>query len=197
MRPYICSVFQVILADTVFYSNYTFVQIVDQGSTGECSSELPADSVITYAVRNLAGRWLTTSTSYTTVTQAWGIQINGYNIAPQITFSSATSTSATSSTVGTPPATNTPQPSSGLSTGAKAGIGFGVAFWALALGALVVFMFAQRKRKRITDGGGSASNLKRENTGPVAIHQRMHELEGREMDELEGRGMPAEMGLTH
>ena len=181
----------------MFYSNYTFIQIVDQGSTGECSSELPADSVITYAIRNLAQTWFITSTSYTTVTQVWGIQINGYNIAPQTSFSSTTSTPATSSTIGTPTVTNTPQPSSGLSTGAKAGIGVGVAFSALGLGALIVFIFAQRKRKRITDGGEPASNLKSENTGPVVIQQRMNELEGREMGELEGREMPAEVDSTH
>jgi len=172
--------------------NYTFVQVENEGITGECSSEVPAGKVITYAIRDQQQSWFTTSTSYTTVTQAWGIQINGYNIAPQTTSSSTTSTSATSSIAGTPPATNTPQPSSGLSTGAKAGIGVGVALGALALGALIVFIFAQRKRKYIADGGEPASNLKSENTGPVAVH----ELDGwREagMNELEGRGVPAEM----
>ena len=99
----------------------------------------------------------------------------------------------------TPPATNTPQPSSGLSTGAKVGIGVGVGvgFLALALSALIVYIFAQRKRKRITNGRELASNLKSENTGPVVIQQRMNELEGREMDVLEGRGVPAEMDSTH
>lgn len=153
--------------------------------------------LITYAIRDFDSTWFTTSTSYTTVTQAWGIQVNGYNIAPQTTFSSTTSTTATSSTIVTPPATSTPQPSSGLSIGAKVGIGVGVAFSALALGVLVVFIFAQRKRKRITGGGKPAPNLKNENTSPVLIQQRMHELEGRAMDELEGRELPAEIDSTH
>ena len=188
---------QVILADIMFCSNYTFIQIIDQGTPGECSSVVPAGRVITYALQDKTLSWFTTSTSYTTDTQAWGVQMNGYNIAPQTTFLSTTSTSATSSTIGTPPAPNIPQPSSGLSIGAKAGIGFGVAFWALALGALIVFFWAQRKRKCIIDGGGSASNLKSKITGPVVIHERMGELEGRRINELEGRGMPAEIDSTY
>ena len=143
---------------------------------------MPAGEVITYARQDLMGSsWFTTSTSYTTDTQAWGIQINGYNIAPQTTFSFTTSTSATGSTDRTAPTNNTPQPSSGLSAGAKAGIAFGVAFWALALGTLIVFLFTQRQRKRIIDGGGPVSNPKSKITGPVAIHEPMNELEGREI----------------
>jgi len=183
MRPSIPLVFQVILADVVIYSNYTFIQTRDAGDSGQCSSEVPAGKVITYAIRNPEQSWLITSTSYTTITQAWGIHMNGYNIAPQ-----ATLTSAASSTAGTPPATNTPQLSSGLSTGTKAGIGVGVALGALALVALIVFIFVQRKRKRITDSGELASNLKSENTGPVMAH----ELEGQResgINELDGRGL--------
>lgn len=164
----------------MFSSNYTFFQTKDQGTPGECSSVVPAGRIITYALQDQKSSWYTTSTSYTTDTQAWGIQINGYNIAPQTTFSSTASISATSSTVGTP------QPSSGLSTGAKAGIGFGIAFWALALGALIVFLFAQRKRNHVIDGEGPASNLKSKITGPVAIHEQMNELEGREIGRAQG-----------
>lgn len=54
------------------------------------------------------------------------------------------------------------------------GIGVGVVLGALALGALIVFIFEQRKRKRLASGGERASNLKSGNTGPVAVH----ELEG-------------------
>lgn len=207
--------FQVILADVVFYSNYTFIQVLGEGNTGECSSEVPAGRVITYAIRDQQQAWVTTSTSYRTATQAWGIHIDGYNIAPQTTFSSTASTSATSSstsptlatssTVGNPPATITPQPSSGLSAGAKAGIGVSVAFSALALGALIAFIFTQRKRKRITEGGEPASNLKDDNTSPVMVQKRMHELEGRGLNELdsrgisesEGREIPAEIDSAH
>jgi hypothetical protein len=176
----------------VVCSNYSFVQSEDAGITGECESEVPAGEVITYATRDPESSWYITSTSYTTVTQAWGIQMNGYNIAPPTTSSSTTSTSATSSTARTPSATPTAQPSSGLSTGAKAGIGVGVALGALALGALIVFIFAQRKRKRIADGG---YNLKSQNPGSVAVH----ELEARrqagisELDSRGGRAVPAEI----
>lgn len=166
------------------------------GTTGECSSEVAADKVISFATRDQQQFWVTTSTSYTTVTQAWGIPMNGYNIAPQTTSSTTTSTSATSSTTGVPPATNTPQPSSGLSTGGKAGIEVGVALGALILGALILLILAQRKRNRIADGGRPAFNLKSENNGPAAVH----ELEGwREagVGELQGRGVPAEIDSRH
>ena len=174
--------------------DYSFVEIADGGVTDECSSEVPAGEVITYAIRDQDMSWVITSTSYTTVTQAWGIQMNGYNIAPQITSSSTTSTSATSSTARTPSATATTQPSSGLSTGAKAGIGVGVALGALALGTLIVFIFAQRqrKRKRIADGGEPVYNLKSPNPGSVAVH----ELDVRRqagISELDSRGVPAEI----
>lgn len=185
MRPSIPLVFQVILAHIVVYSNYTFIELRDVGNTGQCSSEVPAGKEITYAIRDEQQSWITTSTSYTTATQAWGVHIDGYNIAPPTTSSSTTSsTSETSSTTGAPPATNTPESPSGLSTGAKAGIGVGAALGALALVALIVFIFVHRKRK-------SASNLKSENTVvPV------HELEGRreaDLSELDGRGVPAEL----
>ena len=123
--------------------------------------------------------------------------MNGYDIAPQTTFSSTASTSTTSSTVGTPPATITLQPTSGLSAGTKAGIGAGFAFLALALGALIVFIFAQHKRKRITKGGEPAFNLEDENSSPLMIHKRTYELEGRGTAEAEGREMRAEIGSTH
>jgi hypothetical protein len=178
----------------VVCSNYSFVQIEDAGITGECESEVPAGEVITYATRDPESSWYITSTSYATATQAWGIQMNGYNIGPPTTSSSTTSTSATSSTARTPSATATTKPSSGLSTGAKAGIGVGVALGALALGALIVFIFAQRKRKRkrLADGG---YNLKSQNPGSVAVH----ELEARrqagisELDSRGGRAVPAEI----
>ena len=177
-------------------SNYSFVQIEDAGITGECESEVPAGEVITYATRDPESSWYITSTSYATATQAWGIQMNGYNIGPPTTSLSTTSTSATSSTTGVPPATNTPQPSSGLSTGGKAGIEVGVALGALILGALILLILAQRKRNRIADGGRPAFNLKSENNGPAAVH----ELEGwREagVGELQGRGVPAEIDSRH
>ena len=175
----------------MFCSNYTFFQTIDRGTPAECSSVVPAGRIFSYAILDQKSSWFITSTSYTTDIQAWGVQINGYNIVPRTTFSSATS--ATSTTVGTPPATKTPQPSSGLSTGAKAGIGFGVTLWALALVALTVFFFAQRKRKHFVDGGGPVSTLKSKITGPVVTY----ELEGRTMNELEGKGMPAEIDPTY
>ncbi|KAJ6259078.1 hypothetical protein Dda_5975 [Drechslerella dactyloides] len=156
----------------------------------ECSSVVPAGKAITFATRNRQGTWFLTTTSYTTVTQAWGVPINGYNIADQITSSASTTstigasttagTSLTTNTTPTTPATpttnttnttpttntthptsdtthsssGTTQPSFGLSTGAIAGIGVGVAFGALALGALITIIFLKFRAKRKRIGGG-------------------------------------------
>ncbi|KAK2811473.1 hypothetical protein FQN50_002096 [Emmonsiellopsis sp. PD_5] len=62
-------------------------------------------------------------------------------------ISSATSSSATNS-INTPSTTSLPQDpdSSGLSTGAKAGIGVGAAVGGIAIIALVVFVFLRRRR---------------------------------------------------
>lgn len=184
------------LADITTCSNYTFVQTEDVGITGECSSEVAADKVIAYATRGYQQVWVITSTSYTTVNQAWAIPMNGYNVASQTTSSTTTSTSATSSTTGTPPATNTPQPSSGLSTGGKAGIGVWVALRALILGDLILLILAQRNRNRIANGGGPAFNLKSENTGPAAVHEP-EGLREAGVSELQGRGIPAEIDSRH
>ncbi|KAK6541153.1 hypothetical protein TWF694_008524 [Orbilia ellipsospora] len=132
--------------------NYTFVEIEDRGITGECSSELPANQEVSYAIRNEANNWVITSTSYSTATPIWGIPIHGYNIVQQITSPTSTTATSPNSSTGSasPPATgtNTPQPSSGLSTGAKAGIGVGVAVGALLLGVLMFIFIIQRRRKR-------------------------------------------------
>ncbi|KAF3908193.1 hypothetical protein AA313_de0202252 [Arthrobotrys entomopaga] len=128
--------------------NYTFVEIEGVGTTGECSSELPAGKEVSYAIRDQNNNWFITSTTYSTATPVWGIPINGYNIAQQIT--SPTSTIATSAGSGSPPATDTPKPSSGLSAGAKAGIGVGAAVGALILGALILWSFIIRRRRKPT-----------------------------------------------
>lgn len=101
-----------------------------------------------------------------------------------------------SSTSGVPPATGTQQPSSGLSPGAKAGIGVGAAIGVLALGALIVFMFARRKRKHTADGGEQMSNLRNENKAPIAIYELDSRRE-RGTSELDGRGLPVEIDSSH
>jgi hypothetical protein len=77
------------------------------------------------------------------------------------------------------------------------GIGVGVALGALALSALIGFIFAQRrrKRKRTADGGKPEYNLKSRNPGFVTAH----ELEARRqagISELDSRApgvVPAEI----
>jgi hypothetical protein len=137
---------QVMLANSVFVSNYTYVSLDNVGGTGQCSSVIPAGNNVTYASFT-SGNWKTFTTTYATATPAWGIQINGYNIAQAgaIGTTSAPTTSSTPSGTETPKPTT--QPSSGLSTGAKAGIGIGVALVAIALGALAVWILARRKSR--------------------------------------------------
>lgn len=157
--------------------------------------------MISYAVRDEAMSWIVTTTSYTTATQAWGIPINGYNIAPQTASPSSStpiSTSPTgSSTGGNLPATNTSQPSSGLSTGAKAGIGVGAAVGALVVLALIAFILLRRRKRKqntVVSVESPDSNFK---TPVVQPHpDKTHELQGwREepVNELDGREVPSEI----
>jgi hypothetical protein len=57
-------------------------------------------------------------------------------------------TASPGSTPGLPDSTSPPSESNTLSTGAKAGIGVGVAIGTIALAAVVFFVFASRKRRR-------------------------------------------------
>jgi hypothetical protein len=185
----------------LFARGYTFVAIESLGNTGQCSSVIPANQVITYAARDASSSWHTFTTSYTTASPAWGIQINGYNIA-QVTATTSTSSytsSSTSSGTGSTSPSPTPPPSSGLSTGAKAGIGIGVALLAIALGALIVFILARRKSRRNghavaipTSELAGAYEPKSGYTDQVQVY----ELDNRTdvgMGELDGREAPVEM----
>ncbi|PMD32307.1 hypothetical protein L207DRAFT_572109 [Hyaloscypha variabilis F] len=179
--------------------NYTLVSIVGAGDTSECSSILPANENIAYAVRDESQNWITATTSYTTATPIWGIQINGYNIA-QASSTSSTGPSSTPSETGTPTPTPTPQPSSGLSTGAKAGIGVGVALVAIALGALVVWILARRRKRGHAVAAPPPSELAYEQrksgygggyTDQVPVHELGSGQTG--LSEMDGTGMPVEM----
>ncbi|KAE9372893.1 hypothetical protein N431DRAFT_376178 [Stipitochalara longipes BDJ] len=184
--------------------NYTLVEIESEGDTNQCSSILPANENIAYAVRDESMNWITATTSYTTATPVWGIQINGYNIA-QVSSTSlkpSTGPTSTSSGTGTGTPTPTPQPSTGLSTGAKAGIGIGVALVAIAFGALIVWILA-RRRKRGQDYAVAApppSELAYEPPkgaygGGYTDHVPVHELGSGNtgLGEMDGTGAPTEM----
>ena len=183
--------------------NYTLVSVVGYGDTSECSSILPANENIAYAVRDQSQNWVTATTSYTTATPIWGIQINGYNIAQTSSSSSRSSTGSTSSStetgVGSPTPSSSPPPSSsGLSTGAKAGIGIGAALVGIALGALIVWILARRRKRaenytvaaplayeqpKAAYGGGY--------TDQVPVHELGSGHAG--YSEMDGTGAPVEM----
>jgi len=178
---------------------YTFVTLADVGITGQCSSVIPAGRNVSFATRDDAGSWFTTTTSFTTASPAWGIQINGYNIN-QVTSTSTTSSSTSSNTSSGGTAGPSPQPSSGISTGAKAGIGVGVAVVAIAaLGALVFFILAKRRRRTgdySASATGPTSELawdpRKENNGQAQIHE-LGDRQDAGVIELDGHYVPAEM----
>lgn len=108
---------------------------------------------------NVNGIWETPSTvntAFRTVTGAgdWTILGNGipiwYQATDQVSSTASTTSSITSSLSPPTSAISTPFPptSSGLSAGAKAGIGGGVALVAIALAAIIGFILLKRRQRR-------------------------------------------------
>jgi hypothetical protein len=99
------------------------------------------------------------SNSYAVATTAFtdsalliAVPVEGYNFAASTTSSSTSAPSTTASlksnTAGAGPPTNTSAQTSGLTGGAKAGIGVGVAGFVLILSAVVAALFFLRRRRR-------------------------------------------------
>ncbi|KAL3422487.1 hypothetical protein PVAG01_06643 [Phlyctema vagabunda] len=181
---------------------YTFVEIVSQGNSGQCTSVIPANQIITFAALDQSSNWRTFTTSYTTASPAWGIPINGYNIA-QVTATASTSTDTSGFTSASPtlsPSSGTastsaspiPPPSSSLSIGAKCGIGIGVTLVAIALGTLIFFILARRKSRR-NDHFGAVPTSAYGSEMVYTDQDQVHELENRRdvgMSELDGSEGP-------
>ena len=99
------------------------------------------------------------SNSFTVATTAFtdsalliAVPVEGYNFAASTTTPSTSGSSTTAiltrNTTGTSPSTNTRAQTSGLTGGAKAGIGAGVAGFALISIAVVVALLFFRRRRR-------------------------------------------------
>lgn len=130
-------------------SGYTFAGFFARGVTGECYTKAEAGKVIKYAVRDESQNWQRSTTTLETATTLAGVQINGWVFASQTATATGSvpgSNSATcapaSNSVSSCPATN-----EGLTAGAKAGIGVGVALGVVGLATLAAGLFMMRRRR--------------------------------------------------
>lgn len=145
---------------------------MSDGHAGQCISEITAGQAVSIVLfttitdtNKAASAWVTSVSTVTSDTTVNGIQINGFNIAPQTSSSnsapvstSASITSAsfgakttetdstqTSTSANSPPAHNA---NTGLSAKESIGIGIGVAFGVIAIAVLVAGAFWYRRRRR-------------------------------------------------
>ncbi|KAI0179229.1 hypothetical protein GGR52DRAFT_297444 [Hypoxylon sp. FL1284] len=135
--------------------NYSFVRLMQAGGTGQCTSEVKAGDIVTYATNE--GGWKTTSSSVETKTTAAAIPVNGWIFAAAATDSAtATGTNSPNScdtavwnALANVVATESPTcDSSTISAGAAAGIGVGVSIGLtglMALGFALLMMYRSRK----------------------------------------------------
>ncbi|KAI5861257.1 hypothetical protein GGS23DRAFT_577781 [Durotheca rogersii] len=133
--------------------NYNFVRFFGPGDTGQCTSQIRNDSIVTYAEReSQSGGWKVTSSRATEATTAAAIPVNGW------IFASPTGTAASDSSGSCDAAINNALASSNsscdpgdtayLSPGAAAGIGVGVALGITGLAALCAGLFLMYKSRR-------------------------------------------------
>jgi len=124
------------------------------GDAAQCWSRVVPQE-LTFAVGVSSNLYTVTSASITTTCYINGVQVNGYIFPNPATTSSTTSTPSTPSN----PAGNTSSPSitlsnagsSGLSTGAKAGIGVGAVGVVIALVALGAAALLFRRKRRASN----------------------------------------------
>ncbi|KAI1104752.1 hypothetical protein F4804DRAFT_176767 [Jackrogersella minutella] len=133
--------------------NYDFVSFFNQGSTGECTSEVKKGDVVTYATRN--DTWKITSSSATAATTVAAIPVNGWTFATPTDSSAdgcaASVSEALASQIATGSASCNATSGGGISSGAAAGIGVGVSLGVAglaALGAGLFMMYRTRKAAR-------------------------------------------------
>ncbi|TAQ89175.1 hypothetical protein B7494_g2471 [Chlorociboria aeruginascens] len=151
--------------------DYTYQNsVLGPATVGECNSKLSSGQVFTYMSANDANYhyFLTSRTIFaTTGASVYAVPMNGYNFndVADVASSSASTTSSSSSsstalansgsTSSGPSNTSSPSstPVAVLSTGAKAGIGIGVALGALGLiGILATFLLLRRNKKKAQAG---------------------------------------------
>ena len=156
---------------------------------------------LNFKASDVPAKTTTTSTTPTSSLTSTPLTLPTTGI-PSPTSSSAssapTSTSASSTTPGTNVPASTPDPSGGLSAGAKAGIGVGVALGTLLLVALAFLFFRQRKRKQNatttpTDSSAAGTGAGVLNEKAARSARPQAELSNDEVRELDGRPVAAEL----
>ncbi|KAI9662259.1 MAG: hypothetical protein M1821_008426 [Bathelium mastoideum] len=138
---------------------------------GNCLSSVSAGEVLTYASASNSPapspeHWTTVSTTLDSDTTVGAVAVVGWNIkgatsstpsstttSPPSTTASATGDTSTNPSLPSPTQTTS---DSGLSSGAKAGIGVGVAFGVLGILALLATVFLLRRRRRGGNEGAAA-----------------------------------------
>jgi hypothetical protein len=121
---------------------------------GVCTSTITSGQSLTYA-SPASNSFTVATTDFTDSALLIAVPVEGYNFAASTTGSSTgalstagSSTGASSTSAGAGPPTNTSAQTSGLTGGTKAGIGVGVAGFALILSAVVAALLFFRKRRR-------------------------------------------------
>jgi hypothetical protein len=121
------------------------------GTPGQCWSGIPAGE-LTYAQLSSQGVYTITSANFEAFSVG-GVQVNGY-IFKNTATSTTSKPSSTSNPTGNSPSPTQSQPAnkgdSGLSSGAKAGIGIGVALVALAAVIIGVLLIRRKRRGAVT-----------------------------------------------
>ncbi|KAI1758824.1 hypothetical protein GGR53DRAFT_524353 [Hypoxylon sp. FL1150] len=132
--------------------NYSFAKVMAPGDTGQCTLEVAAGDIVTYATNS--GGWKTTSSSVEQSTTVVAIPVNGWIFAATSTDSATASETANSNGCDAAVSQalantgNSACAASQISAGAAAGIGVGVSVGLtgfMALGAALVMMYRNRK----------------------------------------------------
>ncbi|KAE9363314.1 hypothetical protein N431DRAFT_490153 [Stipitochalara longipes BDJ] len=108
---------------------------------GNCMSSLTSGQILTY-LASFSGDWAETTLSVTTSSQITAISLVGWNVATPTSAVPSQSTSINSPT-------NTSHNSSGLSSGAKAGIGVSAAIGGIGIIALICAIVLLRRRPKV------------------------------------------------
>lgn len=132
---------------------YTVVGGQPDRVTGACMSPLTSGQIIPYTSQAANGSWIDATWSVTSATSINAAVLRGWNVDHKGT-STASQTASSTPTSSVSQGTST----SGLSTGAKSGIGAGAAIVVIAI-VVGIFFFFRRKRRTRDVAGGSASHL--------------------------------------
>lgn len=178
------------IADLVAASrSYTYSSIVNSNSA-ECMSSAKADQNGFYA--GSSGNWYFVGTVASfgdpdnpfTFVPVTAPLIEGYNFARAAITSSASSLTASQSTI---PQPSPPSPD-GLSAGAKAGIGIGVALGVLGLCSLFgAWLFIRKRSRKPKSAVGDGDTVSKSELDSSGIKPVRHEADSAQQYEMDGQ----------